>query len=213
MEYKQDEHMIYPKLPSAPEDPKDGHSYRLQKINDIQRSLEDERSKRESLSKKYHRCVKVINGIDTMLITSTMGLGIAGVGLLSTIIAAPAVLSLEGAALVSGFLSIIAKYANKKFNLKAEKHQKIQVLAEAKLNTISDHISKALIDEHVSDEEFTLILSELNKFLEMKDGIRNKTKRVIDEETKQSLINQGREEARESIRRYFQKGDENRVEN
>ena len=55
-----------------------------------------------------------------------------------------------------------------KLNLKAEKHEKIKVLSEAKLNTINDHISKALMDNHVTDEEFSLNLSELEKFREMR---------------------------------------------
>ena len=48
--------------------------------------------------------------------------------------------------------------------LKAEKHEKIKMLAGAKLNTINDHISKALKDEKISDEEYSLILSESAKF-------------------------------------------------
>ena len=115
MEYKEemsnkiDSHddNIYPKLPSAPssaEHPRYsvGHTYRLQKINEIQKMLEEERDRRLDLSKKYHRSVEIINGIDTALVATIMGLGVAGVGLLSTIIAAPAVLAMEGAALCTG---------------------------------------------------------------------------------------------------------------
>ena len=206
MEFKQDLSNVYPSLnePSAPLDPVGGASaYRLQKINDVQRILEEERDKRETLSKKYHRSVKIIDGIDTVLVTVTMGLGVAGVGLLTTVIAAPAVLGMEVATLVTGLLSIAGKYSSRKLTLKAEKHEKVKVLAEAKLNTISDHISKALTDGIVSDEEFTLILSELNKFREMKGTFRANTKVALDEETRQSLIQQGREEARQSFRRLF----------
>ena len=66
-----------------------GHDYRLKQINEIQRVLEAERDKRQALSKKYHRGVKIVSGVDTVLIFTTMALGISGVGLLSTIVAAP----------------------------------------------------------------------------------------------------------------------------
>lgn len=175
------------------------HSYRLQKISEIQKEIEQERDKRSTLSKKYHRSVKIINGVDDVLIVVTIGSGIAGIGLLSTIIAAPIAIGMEAAALGAGAISIIGSQVNKKLLLKAEKHDKIKTLAEAKLNTINDHISKALKDGHISDEEFSLVLGELDKFNKMKEEIRSETKRGISEETKQSLINQGRENAIKSF--------------
>ena len=41
------------------------------------------------------------------------------------------------------------------------------------------------MDDHVTDEEFSLILSELEKFREMRKDLRKKTKAIIDEETRQ----------------------------
>ena len=43
------------------------------------------------------------------------------------------------------------------------------MLASAKLDTIASHISKALMDDHISDEEFKLIMEELNKYKAMKE--------------------------------------------
>ena len=36
--------------------------------------------------KKYRSAINVVDGIDTVLVTSSLGMGAAGVGLLSTII-------------------------------------------------------------------------------------------------------------------------------
>ena len=102
----------------------------------------------------------MINYIDGFLITVCMGLGSAGVFLLSTVILAPVVAAMEGVA-----LSIVGKYVNTRLALKAQKHERIKILPEAKLNTISDHISKALNDGEISAEEFALIMSELSKCL------------------------------------------------
>ena len=54
-------------------------------------------------------------------------------------------------------------------------------------------------DNYISEEEFALILGELDKFNKMKEEFRSKTKVVIDEETKKSLINQGRANAIKSF--------------
>ena len=192
--------------PSAP--PLDEvQPYRLRKINEIQSVLEDEREKRYNLSKKYHRAVKVVNNIDSALMTVSVGLSVAGVGILSTIIAVPAVIIMETTALGAGVLSIVGGHCNKIFVRKAEKHEKIKVIAETKLDTINELVSKALSDNKISDEEYTLIRSELIKFRKMKEEIRSKMKKTIDEEKRLSLINQGREDARNSFRKIFNKNN------
>lgn len=163
------------------------HSYRLQKISEIQKQIEQERDKRSSLAEKFNRSVRIIRAIDDVLIIATMGTGVAGIGLLSTIIAAPIAIGIEAAALAAGVMSILGRQVTRILSLKAQKHHNIKMLAEVKLNTINDLISKALKDEHISEEEFSLILGELEKFNKMKEEIRVKD---IDEE--QTLINQGR---------------------
>ena len=84
MEYKDSK--LYPTLPtaSAPEGEViiaegTAQSYRLQKINEIQKEIAAERDKRANLSKKYHRAVKVISGVENALILTSMGLGVAGI--------------------------------------------------------------------------------------------------------------------------------------
>ena len=213
MEYdKKYNEKIYPDLPTASAPPEEiyqpvdiGHNYRIQKINEVQLSLEQEREKRSNLSKKYKRGVKIINNIDAVLTASSVGLGAMGIGLLSTVVLAPAVLVIESVAIGAGFLSMLGKYAVKKMSVKEKKHERIKILAEAKLNTINDHISKALQDGKISVEEFSLIMSELTKFQEMKQNIKTKAREVMDEEIKNSLIEQGRKEARDNFTQYLKK--------
>ena len=185
---------IYLKLPTAPPIEDQGQGYRLQKINEIQTFLEKEVETREALSKKYFRAAKIVDNVDTVLITITIGAGAGGIGLLSTIVAAPAVIAIEGVALFTGLLSIIGKYSVKKSTSKAEKHEKIKTIASAKLDTISSHIPKALSDNKVTDEEFRLILGELEKYKVMKEEVRAKTKKKIATETEESLIERGRQD-------------------
>lgn len=194
---------LYPSLePSAP--PMDGGSYRLQKISEIQKHLEQERDQRSTLYKKYRRGVNAADGVDTVFVTASLGMGAAGVGLLTTIIAAPIVLGLEVSALACGLVGIAGKFVSRRLLVKAKKHDEVRVLAEAKLNTISIYVSKSLRDDQISDEEYELILNEMEQYNKMKIQIRTQAHKThaavqLDEETKNSLIQKGREEARASF--------------
>ena len=77
--------------------------------------------------------------------------------------------------------------------------------ASAKLDTIASHISKAMMDNYISDEEFKLIIEELNKYKAMKEEIKNNTKKRIKTEEEESLIEKGRQESRESFRKLVEK--------
>ena len=198
---------IYPKLPTALPVEDQGQGYRLQKIIEIQAFVEKEVATREASSKKYFRAARIVDNVDTVLITITSGGGAGGIGLLSTVIAIPAVIAIEGMALFMGILSIIGKHSIKKFTSKAEKHEKIKTIASTKLDTIASHVSKALSDNKVIDEEFQLILEELEKYKVMKEEVRSKTKKKIATETEEKLIERGRQEARESFRKLVEKNN------
>ena len=155
---------------------------------------------REALSKKYFRAARIVDNVDTDLIAITIGGGAGGIGLLSTVIAAPVVIAIEGGALFTGLLSIIGEYSIKKSTSTAEKQEKIKTIASTKLNTIASNISKVWSDNKVTDEEFQLILEELKKYKVMKEEVTSKTKKKIAAKTEESLIERRKQEARESFR-------------
>ena len=178
--------------------------FRLQEISRLRKHLEDEKDKRSQLYKKYRRGINAVDAVDTALISASMGMGIGGVSLLTTVIAAPVVLGLEIAALGCGLLGVAGKIIGRRLSVKAKKHDEVRVLAESKLNTIADHDSRALTDGQISDEEFRLIMDEAQKYTQMKAEIRTGAQKAhaavtLDEETKNSLIQQGRDEARASL--------------
>lgn len=84
-------------------------------------------------------------GISTAFVIVNLGMGSAGVCQLSTVIAT----------LGCGIASLDGKYVSLRL--------KSMILAESKLNIIMDHISKALADEEMSDDEFQLITMEMEK--------------------------------------------------
>jgi len=54
----------------------------------------------------------------------------------------------------------------------------------------------------ISDEEYSLILTELNNFVQKKEQIRKKAKAQIDKESKRTLINKFKAKATEIIRKH-----------
>ena len=124
-------------------DGNDGHIYRLNKIPEIQEILTAEKDKRNELSTKYNRGINIIGMIDSCLSVTTIELGITGVGLLSTIVAASDVIERETVSIVMGLLPVVGNQAIKKRSLKMEKHETNAMLAVSSLNTISSLISKA----------------------------------------------------------------------
>ena len=72
-----------------------GHIYRLKKIDEIHEILITEKDKRNELSINYNRGVNIIGMIDNCLGVTAIRLGITGIGLLSTIVAAPAVIGMK----------------------------------------------------------------------------------------------------------------------
>ena len=207
---------IYPTLPTIRETPNAppvvnggaddrGHSYRLNVIRDIQKFFEEEIKKREAFSKKYFRIAKVVNMIDNGLITITIGAEGVGAILLATGAGAPFALALGISGAATGLISLIGNIFSKKATTKAEKHLKIKTLATAKLDTIASHVSKALIDDFISPDEFNLVMEEMNKYKTLKEEVRNNTKKKLKADEEESLIEKGRQEARESFRRLDEK--------
>ena len=207
---------VYPELPTIRELPTApnivnggsddrGHSYRLNIIREVQNFLEEEIKKREAFSKKYFRIADIVNIVDNALIITTIGAEGTGAILLATGVGAPFALALGISGAVTGGISLIGNIFSKKATTKAEKHLKIRTLAAAKLDTITTHVSKALIDDFISNEEFNLIMEEMNKYKALKEEVRSNTKKKLKTEEEENLIEKGRQEARESFRRLVEK--------
>ena len=164
---------VYPELPTIREQPTApvvnggaddrGHSYRLKIIREVQEFLEKEFKQREAFNKKYLRIAKIINMVDNGLITITLGAEGTGAVLLATGIGAPFALALGIGGVVTGAISLIGNFFCRKVTLKAMKHKEIRALAAGNLKLIASHISKALTDDFISNEEFNLLLEVIEK--------------------------------------------------
>ena len=148
---------IYPTLPKD----EDGETFRIQQTCVALQKLENEAK---------HSKVSVSTGT-LSFISSASGVGTAlsGVGL-------PAGASLGAIGLICGILNVFTGSVAKKICHKVNKHEQTVAICQSKVNSIKDRISKALNDNKISDEEFHNIISEVDKYNEMKRNIRNSTK-------------------------------------
>ena len=64
--------------------------------------------------------------IDNCLGVTAIGIGITGVGLLSTIVAAPAVIGIEAISIVMGLLRVVGNHAIKNMSLKIENMKRLR---------------------------------------------------------------------------------------
>ena len=178
----------YPELPTE-----DGQNYRLQKISEIEKQLIKERDARKALYKKYKRGINITDGVDTTLISA--GLVIAGVGL-----AAPILLPFEIAAIVFGTVGVSIKIIRRKLMSKAQKHYEIKTIGESKLNLIKNLISKALNDGQISEQEFKMVLDELDRYNVLKEKTHSKQSGLSETE-KKKLIEEGKAQALGAIQK------------
>lgn len=173
---------LYPELPSE-----DGQNYRLQKISDIEKTLINERNIRKALYKKYKRGINITDGIDSILISTSVIL--TGIGL--TI---PIIFPLEIVAVICGSLGVCIKLVRRKLYSKVKKHDEIKTIADSKLNSIKFLISKALTDGKITKNEFKLVLDELEQYNKLKNSINSKEKGLSEVERKK-FIEEGKAQA------------------
>ena len=153
---------------------KDGQNYRLHKISEIENTRKDAR---KALYKKYKRGVNLTDGVDTALISASVNM--AGIGL-----TVPVMLPLEIVAIVCGCMGACVKLVRRKLMSKAQKHYEIKTLGERKLNSVNNLISKALKDGRISEEEFKIVLDELNRYNDLKDKTHTKQSGLNEQEKK-----------------------------
>jgi len=83
-------------------------------------------------------------------------------------------LALEAVTGVAGLQDAAGVVVSRRCSRKVAKHEAVRILASSKLNTVHSHISKALEDCKISDDEYKLVLDEVEKYRAMKEELRRK---------------------------------------
>ena len=189
-----------PVYPASVEIPA-AETFRLQKIGELEAFLRAEVEQRGRLHKKYSRAVNTLDGTCAVLGLSCVVTGAVGAGLLSSGVGFVPGLALEAVTGVAGLLDVAGVVVSRRCSRKVAKHEAVRILASSKLNTVHSHISKALEDCKISDDEYKLVLEEVEKYRAMKEELRRKHTdgSLIDQKTKNEQIKLGREQARTSF--------------
>ena len=189
---------VYPELPAAVEIPT-AQTFRLQKIGELEAFLRAEIEQRGRLHKKYRRAVNT-----AVLGLSCVATGAVGAGLLVSGVGFVPGLALEAVTGVAGLLAVVGVVVSCRCSRKVAKHEAVHILASSKLSTVHSHISKALEDCKIFDDEYKLVLDEVEKYRAIKEELRTGASKhpagsVIDEKTNNELIKRGRDQARASF--------------
>ena len=150
--------------------------FRLKKICDCQKELENEISHYQHAGKKYKRAKSIANafatstGILTVVLSSAvLTASLTGIGIVA---GAP----LVGIAGLMGLFSTAVGVGSGRLSEKITKHEKTISLAESKHLSVSRLVSKALNDGIISDAEFNLILREIENYYSLKGQLRRKAR-------------------------------------
>ena len=198
--YAHETEKIYPPIP--PTAPPDDESYRLKKIDELEKFLRTEVESRDKLTKRFKRRATAATFSDTSVIAAITILGGTSIGLASTGFGVVLIPILLPTGLLLGIGSGVLHMTRKIFDSKVKKHDKIKTLAESKLDSISSLVSKAIDNSHISHEEYQLILNEIKHYRTMKEEIRTKSKKTTDAitaEQREAILARGREEGQKAF--------------
>jgi hypothetical protein len=190
---------LYPTLEES-----QGHSFRLNKVNEIRKQFEKELEDRRKTINKYKKANTVIGWSSYGCFAVGAACEVSSFALYTTGIGVVIGIPIGIAGVIIGLMGIPINIGNNKIWKKLEKHEEIYILAISKLNSINDLISKALIDGQIDDKEYSTVLSEYDKYIELKNTIRksflkNNNHQKDDEELKKNLVEKGKELGKSEI--------------
>ena len=181
----------------------DGESFRLQKINMILSELGAEVKHYDGVRKKYNKTRSVTHAI--ALSSGTLSALLTSSGIATSLTGPGIVVGIPLSAIggLCGIISAVATVATKKLTQKVSKHEKTTILCKSKINTISDLISKALHNNRIDENEFALIMAESNKYEQLKNEIRQKTRVEVfkkdDPELRKKIYSEAMAEIKERL--------------
>ena len=170
--------------------PSDEQQFRLNKINEIKEYFLAEIRERELISKNLSKYIASLDHFDKSLNVLSILSGSISIASFASVIGAPAGIIGASYGLTFSITSGFVKKFLKTIRNKKKKHNKIVMLARSKLNSIENKISKALMDNEISHEDFETIINEEKKYRELKENIRMMNSERNGE--KVSLIEEGK---------------------
>ena len=146
---------------------------------------------REPISKNISKYIAPLDYSDKSLNVLSMLSGSISITSFASVIGVPAGIIGASCSFTFSITSGFVKRFLKTIRNKKKKHNKIVMLARSKLNSIESKISKALMDNEISHEDFETIINEEKNYRELKESIRMMNSHRSDTE-KVNLIEEGK---------------------
>ena len=137
--------------------------FRLNKINETKDYFLAEIRERELISKNISKYIASLDYFDKSLNVLSILSGSNFISSFATVIGAPVEIIGVSCGFTLSILSGFVKRFLKTARNKKKKHNKIVMLARSKLNSIESKISKALVCNEISHEDFETIISKEKK--------------------------------------------------
>ena len=133
---------------------------------------------RAQITKKMKRFNKITGIVETGLITSTVITGGISIAAFASGVGLPVGIPLSGTSLLLSLATVITRKSFETFTIKQEKHDVNKLLAQSKLDNITDIISQDMQDGDISSIKFHKVLQEVENYceLKLKTDIRNQAK-------------------------------------
>jgi len=145
-------------------------NYRINRILDQYKYLDEEIKARNNLKKIYAKLSHICLGTEILLIA--FELGITG-----RTIALPVITPVSALIVVTLVTcSTILKSIGRLITRKTSEYSEITLLARSKLSSLEEKFNKAINDGKISEEEFFDIQQEIKNYESMKQSIQNEYK-------------------------------------
>lgn len=178
---------IYPDLSNEMATDNQDQNFRLKQIREIRDFFEKEADTRGRLRRRYKSLYNTAHYTNMGSSTVSVGASTAAVISLTTVIGALPALPLAIVAIATGVVGIASSKIGKLLLKKCEKHERIKLIAHSKLSSVNDLVSKALTDKAISQEEFEVIIHEMESYRELKSQIRRRIRNEVSPEREQEI--------------------------
>ena len=149
---------IHPNLSANPLS--NQQQFKLSKINEIKDYFVAEIKERELMSKRLSKYIASFDYFDKPLIVLSVTTGSISVASFATVIEAPVRMASASFSLAFSISTGILQKLLKSTRNKKKKHSKIVIIARTKLNSMESKVSKALINNEISHEDFMTITNK-----------------------------------------------------
>jgi len=169
------------------------NNYRINRIVNQYKYLDEERKTRRNLKKKYVKLSNACLGTEGFITVSELGM--VGTSIDLPVIIPFSVPTSVGLTTCATNLRPASSLIAKKINT----HSEIELLTKAKLNSIEEKFTKAIKNGKITDEEFNDIEQEIKNYESMKFYILNKGKVSVSNDLKMQLTDKGRTLGRNEV--------------